>query len=289
MLDRFEELKALVEGTQIYQPPPVTNGPTQSYLKKIKLAQHSLYKVKKATFQIKDLKNLFSRSASIEEESSIKSKLRELVDFTNNELNKVRKVSEILSEELKNFENIDDIDLRLKSTMHATLMKQFQDAIAGLETGQNEFNEYARGKISGQLRMVQEDIDEETIEKCIENPKFAQMLVEKQMIGAHTDLILMVNRIEDRLEDIKMLEANISLMHKMFLDLATLVESQGEILNSIEMHVDKAKEYVALGTQAIVQAEQQLRSARSKKCCVLVIILVIGAIIAVPIVVVKYI
>ena len=98
----------------------------------------------------------------------------------------------------------------------------------------------------------------------------------------------MVNRIEDRLEDIKMLQENIVIMHKMFLDLANLVENQGELLNSIEAHVDLARDYVMQGTQAIEKAEVQFKRARSKKCCVLIIVLVVGLIIAVPILAVKY-
>ena len=288
MLDRLEELKTLTEGPQRYQPPLLTPPQSSPYFQKLKLAQHCLYKAKKATVEIQNLKKTFSTTASVEEESSVKTKLRSLLDFTNQEFEKVRKISEALSNDLENHKDGEDVDSRLKITMHATLMKQFQDAIAEHELTQNDFHEYARGKISGQLRMIHEEIDEETIERCIEDPKLAQKLVEDQIIGGHTDIISMVNRIEDRLEDIKMLEQNITIMHKMFLDLATLVENQGEILNSIESHVDKAREYVIQGTQAIERAEEQFRAARWKKCCVMLIILVIAIVITVPIVTVKY-
>ena len=167
-------------------------------------------------------------------------------------------------------------------------MKQFQNTIAESEKAQNTFNDYAKVKISEQLRMIDERIDDETIENCIKNPKLAQEIVESQLIGGHTEVITMVNRIEDRLEDIKMLQENIVIMHKMFLDLANLVENQGELLNSIEAHVDLARDYVMQGTQAIEKAEVQFKRARSKKCCVLIIVLVVGLIIAVPILAVKY-
>ena len=287
MLDRLEELNRLIESVQPYQPPLLSEGPNSYYIEKIKLAQQSLYKVKKATFQIQELKKTFAKTAFADEESVLKKKLRDLVDFNNREINKVRQISENLADELKDSE-IDSVEFRLKGTMQATLMKQFQNTIAESEKAQNTFNDYAKVKISEQLRMIDERIDDETIENCIKNPKLAQEIVESQLIGGHTEVITMVNRIEDRLEDIKMLQENIVIMHKMFLDLANLVENQGELLNSIEAHVDLARDYVMQGTQAIEKAEVQFKRARSKKCCVLIIVLVVGLIIAVPILAVKY-
>ena len=287
MIDRLGELQSLNENPSSYIPPLISNSPSQLYLQKIKSAQHCLYKVKKVTFQIRELKKTFVVTATIEEESSLKVKLRDFVNFNNNELNKVRKFSETLNEEIASANELDDADYRIKTTMQATLMKQFQEAVADSEKAQSEFNDYAHEKISGQIRMIDENIDDDSIEKIIEDPTLAKALVESQLIGGHGDIIRMVNRIEDRLEDIKMLEQNIIIMHRMFLDLAVLVESQGDILNSIEDHVDKAKDYVIQGTQAIENAQEQLKSARWKKCCLLMIVLVIGIIIAVPIITVK--
>ena len=92
----------------------------------------------------------------------------------------------------------------------------------------------------------------------------------------------MVNDIEDRLKDIKMLEENITSMHKMFLDLAALVHAQGELLNSIEKHVDKAADYVREGEKALVEAKKLQESTRSRKCCLICIVLVLIIVIVVP-------
>ena len=45
------------------------------------------------------------------------------------------------------------------------------------------------------------------------------------MVGAHSDVIRMAKDIEDRLEDIKALEENINILHRLFLDLAALVHA----------------------------------------------------------------
>ena len=236
---------------------------------------------------MKILKKQYSKTASIEEEANLKQKLRQIVNQNNNDLNKIREITEIVNGTIEEGK-LDVTNKRMMETSLATLMKHFADAVAESELAQNEFSDYSKMKIVGQLKMVDENIDDETIEQCIDNPKLAQNLVNKELIGVHSDVLSMVHSIEDRLEDIKMLEENIMTMHRMFLDLSALVHGQGEILNSIEKHVDAALDYVKTGTEQIQQAEIQLKAARSKKCCVLVIILIIGTIIAMPIIAVKY-
>lgn len=288
MIDRLEELKSYQENPSQYIPPAHTSSANPGNMLQVKHAQHGLFKVKKATFAIRELKSEYARTANIDQEVDIKKKLRDLVDFNNSELNKVRKITEEMAQELENPQTMDNFDIRVKTTMHATIIRQFQEAVVESENAQNEFTEFSRMKITGQLKMVNEDIDEETIENCIENPKLAEEIMQKEIIGGHTDVIHLVHKIEDRLEDIKMLEQNITLMHKMFLDLATVVESQGEILNSIESHVDAAQDHINQGIKAIQEAEVQLKSARWKRCCVLLCILVVAIIITVPIVAVKF-
>lgn len=88
--------------------------------------------------------------------------------------------------------------------------------------------------------------------------------------------------IEARHADIKKLEKSIVELHEMFLDMATLVESQvrrlltiaeadcwpqrcsfqGEMIDRIEFHVGKAVEYVKAGTEDTRKALKLQREAR---------------------------
>ena len=287
MIDRLQDLLSFQDNPLPYTPPSHTQFSYPPGYNTIRTAQSRIQKVQKSTNQIRELKNLYSKTASIEKEQKLKQKLRNLVNFNNNELNKIREITESLSASIESG-NFDDTTLRMLKISQATLLKHFAEVVADSEKAQNDFFDYSKIKISGQLRMVDSEIDEDTIEQCLENPELTQNIFNKELMGGHTDVLKMVHSIEDRLEDIKMLEKNIMIMHQMFLDLAGLVEGQGEILNSIEAHLDSALDYVKTGVQKIEAAEIQLKSARSKKCCVLVILLVIGTIIAMPIIAVKY-
>ena len=55
--------------------------------------------------------------------------------------------------------------------------------------------------------------------------------------------------IEARHADIIKLETSIKELHDMFMDMAMLVESQGEMIDRIEYHVEHAVDYVQTATQ----------------------------------------
>lgn len=80
--------------------------------------------------------------------------------------------------------------------------------------------------------------------------------------------------IEARHADIKKLEQSIFELHEMFVDMANLVESQGEMIDRIEFHVGKAVEYVKAGTEDTRKALKLQREARKKKIMILICILI---------------
>lgn len=280
MLDRLQELRSLAGNSEII---PIVAGSQDVFIKAIRTAQTYIDKVRHNTADIKKLKDAFNKTTNSEQELEINNTLRNLLMENTAELGKVRDIIEGLAKNVEEAKsNSGDVTARMKVTMHATLVKQFQEALGESEQAQEAFNVAARNKTSNQLRMMDDNISDEMIEKCIDDPRQAQLIVQSKMIGAHTDVIKMVHDIEDRLKDIKILEQNIISMHQMFLDLAALVHAQGELLNSIENHVDKAADYVRQGEKALVEAKKLQEATRSRKCCILVIVLVLIIIVVVP-------
>jgi t-SNARE complex subunit (syntaxin) len=75
--------------------------------------------------------------------------------------------------------------------------------------------------------------------------------------------------VQDKYADVLRLEQSVAELHQMFLDLALLVEQQGEMLDQIEFQVRTAANYVEQGNQEVVKALKSQKSARKKKCCLL--------------------
>lgn len=80
------------------------------------------------------------------------------------------------------------------------------------------------------------------------------------------------------------LERSLMELHQIFLDMAVLVESQGELLDNIEKQVQRSVEYVNYGTNALQDARKLQRNTRKWMCCALFILLVVGAVIAIVVV-----
>ena len=67
---------------------------------------------------------------------------------------------------------------------------------------------------------------------------------------------------------------------QLFVDMAVLVESQGELLNQIEHNVEQAVGYVAGGVEELNKASDHQKASRKKMMIICCIIVVIGGIIA---------
>ncbi|VDO46977.1 unnamed protein product [Onchocerca flexuosa] len=68
--------------------------------------------------------------------------------------------------------------------------------------------------------------------------------------------------IEARHNDIMKLESSIRELHDMFMDMAMLVESQGEMVDRIEYNVEHAKEFVDRAVADTKKAVQYQSKAR---------------------------
>ena len=68
--------------------------------------------------------------------------------------------------------------------------------------------------------------------------------------------------IEERHNAVQEIEAQLQELHQMFLDMAVLVDSQGELVHDIENQVSDAKEHVEKGTEQLVVARKTQLNTR---------------------------
>lgn len=67
------------------------------------------------------------------------------------------------------------------------------------------------------------------------------------------------------------------LYFQVFLDMAVLVEAQGEMLDSVEAQVARAKDHVEAGVTHLVAAKRSQKRTRKLMCCGLVVLIVLVA------------
>ncbi|CAD5315983.1 unnamed protein product [Arabidopsis thaliana] len=127
-----------------------------------------------------------------------------------------------------------------------------------------------------------EQADEQTIENLIssgESENFLQKAIQEQGRGQILDTI---SEIQERHDAVKEIEKNLIELHQVFLDMAALVESQGQQLNDIESHVSKASSFVRRGTDQLQDAREYQKSSRKWTCYAILLFIVVFALLLIP-------
>jgi syntaxin 7 len=82
-------------------------------------------------------------------------------------------------------------------------------------------------------------------------------------------------RLSQREDEVRALEQDMQEINRMFVDVAKMVDEQGEQLDVVEGEVDSAVKETGKAVMEITKAEGYQRAARKKMICIIVIIVVI--------------
>uniref|UniRef100_A0A182WIY1 t-SNARE coiled-coil homology domain-containing protein n=1 Tax=Anopheles minimus TaxID=112268 RepID=A0A182WIY1_9DIPT len=206
-------------------------------------------------------------------------------------------------------------DLRIRKTQHSALSRKFVEVMTEYNRTQTDYRERCKGRIQRQLEITGRATTNEELEEMLEQGNsavFTQGIIMETQQAKQT-----LADIEARHADIIKLENSIRELHDMFMDMAMLVESQGEMIDRIEYHVEHAmdyvqtatqdtkkalkyqskarrgemvdrieyhvensRDYVTTGQQDLVQAVKYMAKARKKKIMILICLTVLGLIVA---------
>ncbi|ERE79569.1 syntaxin-3-like protein [Cricetulus griseus] len=166
----------------------------------------------------------------------------EIKKRANNVRNKLKSMEKHIEE--------DDVrssaDLRIRKSQHSVLSRKFVEVMTKYNEAQVDFRERSKGRIQRQLEITGKKTTDEELEEMLEsgNPAiFTSGIIDSQISKQA------LSEIEGRHKDIVRLESSIKELHDMFMDIAMLVENQGEMLDNIELnvmhtvdHVEKARD-----------------------------------------------
>ncbi|KAI5560705.1 hypothetical protein BDE02_16G065000 [Populus trichocarpa] len=152
-------------------------------------------------------------------------------------------------------------------------LKDLMDGFNGLR--QKISTEYRETVQRRYFTVTGENPDEKTIDLLIstgESETFLQKAIQQQGRGRILDTI---NEIQERHDAVKDLENNLKELHQVFLDMAVLVEHQGEQLDDIESNMQRANSFVRGGTQQLQTARKLQKNTRKWTCYAIIILLII--------------
>jgi syntaxin 1B/2/3 len=101
-----------------------------------------------------------------------------------------------------------------------------------------------------------------------------QEMFNAKVLKSHTKLENAVLDLEERQKELMKLEKSVNQVHQLFVQFAILVNAQGEIVDNICENISEAKNNVIAAEDDVIKSKKNMISARSKKCIILIIVIV---------------
>uniref|UniRef100_A0A8D0G4H9 Syntaxin-1A n=1 Tax=Sphenodon punctatus TaxID=8508 RepID=A0A8D0G4H9_SPHPU len=174
--------------------------------------------------------------------------------------------------------NRSSADLRIRKTQHSTFSRKFVEVMSEYNATQSDYRERCKGRIQRQLEITGRTTTSEELEDMLEsgNPAiFSSGIIMDSNITKQA-----LSEIETRHSEIIKLENSIRELHDMFMDMAMLVESQGEMIDRIEYNVEHAVDYVERAVSDTKKAVKYQSKARRKKIMIIICCVILGIVIA---------
>ncbi|XP_064612130.1 syntaxin [Liolophura sinensis] len=215
-------------------------------------------------------------------DEKMKEELEELMSDIKKTANKVRGKLKVIEQNIEQEEhsNKSSADLRIRKTQHATLSRKFVEVMNDYNACQIDYRERCKGRIQRQLEITGKTTTDEELEDMLESGKGNPAIFTQGIIMETQQAKQTLADIEARHADIIKLENSIRELHDMFLDMAMLVESQGEMIDRIEYNVEQAVDYIETAKMDTKKAVKYQSKARRKKIMIIICVIVLLGVIA---------
>uniref|UniRef100_A0A3P9ICT9 t-SNARE coiled-coil homology domain-containing protein n=1 Tax=Oryzias latipes TaxID=8090 RepID=A0A3P9ICT9_ORYLA len=163
---------------------------------------------------------------------------------------------------------------------HAVLSRKFVEVMTKYNEAQVDFRERSKGRIQRQLEITGKATTDEELEEMLESGNAAVFTAGIVDSGISKQAL---SEIESRHKDIVRLESSIKELHDMFVDIAMLVESQGDVIDNIEKNVSQSVDHIVEAREQTKKAVRYQTKARKKMVIIVVIVVILLAVITLSI------
>ncbi|CAL9097064.1 unnamed protein product [Musa acuminata var. zebrina] len=172
---------------------------------------------------------------------------------------------------------------RTRSSVVAGLRKKLRDSMeAFAELRRRIAAEYRETVGRRYYTVTGESPDEATVDALVatgEGERFLQRAIEEQGRGRVLDVVA---EIQERHGAVAELERSLLELQQVFMDMAVLVEAQGQQLDDIESNVGRAQSFVRHGTDNLTTARVYQKNTRKWTCIAIILLLIIILVIVLP-------
>ncbi|KAM7050399.1 syntaxin-2 isoform 2-T3 [Molossus nigricans] len=224
--------------------------------------RNSIYKITQYVEEVK--KNHSIILSAPNPEGKIKDELEDLNKEIKKTANKIRTKLKSIEQSLAQDEGGQrtSVDARIRRTQHSVLSRKFVEVMTEYNEAQTLFRERSKGRILRQLEITGKTTTDAELEAMLESGSpsvFTSDIISDSQITKQA-----LNEIESRRRDILRLETSLRELRELFVDMAVLVETQGEMINNIERNVMSAADYVEQAKEETKRATKYQSRARRK-------------------------
>ncbi|BBN02956.1 syntaxin 1B/2/3 [Marchantia polymorpha subsp. ruderalis] len=165
---------------------------------------------------------------------------------------------------------------RTRMGLTAGLKVKLKDLMTQFVNLRQSFNDEYRQVVERRVFTVTgQKADEEMIDQLIETGNSEQIFQKAIQAQGRGQILDTIAEIQERHDSVKDIEKKLLELHQIFLDMAVLVEAQGELLDNISKNVSTAQDYVARGGVALGQARKLQKGTRKCMCYAVILLLII--------------
>lgn len=213
---------------------------------------------------------------------------RALRDRMNAHITEVLKSARRIRERLEAMDRANAANRRLSGCREGTPVDRTRSSVTnGLRKKLKELMVDFQGLRQRMMTDYREEVERRYYAQTGEVPSEAvveRIISEgKSQVLATTTTTSVAHDIRDRYDAVKEVERSLLELHQVFLDMAIIVEAQGEKMDDIEHHVSSAAHYVKGGAKELDSAKTYQRSSRKWLLIAIILLLVLIMLVVIPV------
>ena len=163
-----------------------------------------------------------------------------------------------------------DANSRMRQNIQTTLTKRFVQLMQRYQQIQTQYRQDHREHIHREAEVIRPGITREEVDTLIDHGDMAQLMQTSLVQGDRQKdkATLALVHIKEQHRDIIELEQSIAELYQIFVDMANLVDAQGEMIDQISYNVDQAAAWTGEAIKELKKA-RQYKTKERKKCCAL--------------------
>lgn len=266
------------------------------FFKTVGIVQNNLSNIKRNIDKLDSMRGSALQATTPQQEQDVRMKVDDLVSETNKALTATKQqVEQIADRNIKfDIQHPSSSEGRMRNNMHQALVRRLREHLTSFQKIQTGFADDVRQKAVRQLQVALPDATVEQATALVEGGATVADAIQQKMVltqaqdqnVTHKDIVSKLYGLQDRVSDLKKLEQSVVDLHQMFVEMAALVDRQGEMLDHIEFSVTSTKQNTAAAERALMEARKAQYRGQKKKlmifcCCAILLICVLFPAVAV--------